>query len=689
MVENCYILYSCDGTYPPIISNFSGLSESSFNYVSIDISGQTPDTCFFVVDLGIVECDITYEITINTGITCDCNCYCYFIKSTDQTTDITYVDCNDDIVVETITQGLTYNICSKIYPQFDDQIQIPLKLTDICEDNQCPTSIPSVKPKNECDVITIFPMGVSCFTQQPSSDRTFDGAVELVVTGGTPPYTIFWEIGSFAPALTNLGVGDYSATITDYYGDFSAITTCSLTAETTNFSGMCFVLTGVVENELVYINSQPEGFKNTKPYFIIQYGVELLGYVFWDQSDNMWVFCSTLECQGEPYNILNENDYLYPTGSTGNWVFNSDTQYLITQSTLGNCEEPTIPIDLTSLCATLTIRSSKTDSPVELIQIELDPSNTINGEPSWSSSTGQYVVYWNTGSTPPQWVFTGYSNSVINIVNNDPTYPPLSNWQIYGPPEVLSLQMTQGECLDSYEIVVSTVVNDAECNTNGSITVSANGGQMPYQYSINGGLTYQSSPIFGSLSPGNYDIFVLDSNNVTGSLTNIVVGNVPITNYVINFNINYNNNTFVLTAPSLPIGVTITLDVVMNSTFNYYPQNLIPIPTYNNFTNIQGVGNMTLVNTLVNVYVLGGPCSITGPINNTQIVKQFVNTITMTSGQVISGSTTTNIINQPIELCELASGYYSLTLSNVVLNNCSCCNPKTIITSPPTPQPSS
>jgi hypothetical protein len=49
-------------------------------------------------------------------------------------------------------------------------------------------------------------MGVECFVQQPSSDVTFDGATTLVVTGGTPPYTIFWEMGSFAPSLTNLGV---------------------------------------------------------------------------------------------------------------------------------------------------------------------------------------------------------------------------------------------------------------------------------------------------------------------------------------------------------------------------------------------------------------------------------------------------------------------------------------------------
>ena len=91
----------------------------------------------------------------------------------------------------------------------------------------------SIKRPNECDVITIFPMGVSCSTLQPSSDKSFDGATTLIITGGTPPYTISWESGSFAPALMNLSVGEYTATVTDYYGDFTAITTCVLTAETT------------------------------------------------------------------------------------------------------------------------------------------------------------------------------------------------------------------------------------------------------------------------------------------------------------------------------------------------------------------------------------------------------------------------------------------------------------------------
>ena len=97
-------------------------------------------------------------------------------------------------------------------------------------------TIPTINRPNECDVITIFPMGVQCFVQNPTNDRSFDGLATLGITGGTPPYTVEWEIGSFAPALSNLGVGEYTATVIDSYGDFTATTTCVLSSTTTTTS---------------------------------------------------------------------------------------------------------------------------------------------------------------------------------------------------------------------------------------------------------------------------------------------------------------------------------------------------------------------------------------------------------------------------------------------------------------------
>ena len=95
-----------------------------------------------------------------------------------------------------------------------------------------PTVTPSnqafTKLANNCDVITLFPLGVECYGTNPSSSTSFDGRLYLRITGGTAPYNITWQGGQKTPYLFNLGGGDYTVTVIDYYGDFTATTTCSM-----------------------------------------------------------------------------------------------------------------------------------------------------------------------------------------------------------------------------------------------------------------------------------------------------------------------------------------------------------------------------------------------------------------------------------------------------------------------------
>lgn len=92
-----------------------------------------------------------------------------------------------------------------------------------------------LQQKNECDVITIFPMTVECLVNNPSSQNATDGSLSISITGGTPPYIVAWSNGNISPAINNLGAGSYTAIVTDYSWsgsgpDYTATTTCVLTA---------------------------------------------------------------------------------------------------------------------------------------------------------------------------------------------------------------------------------------------------------------------------------------------------------------------------------------------------------------------------------------------------------------------------------------------------------------------------
>lgn len=97
----------------------------------------------------------------------------------------------------------------------------------------------------------------------------------------------------------------------------------------------------------------------------------------------------------------------------------------------------------------------------------------------------------------------------------------------------------------------ATNVADASCygNSNGSITVNANGGIGALQYSIDGGVTYQATGNFPNLIAGNYNIVVVDANGC--SVTSAEIVNQP-------GEITYNYNTVASTCGNTDGSATLT-----------------------------------------------------------------------------------------------------------------------------------
>jgi hypothetical protein len=94
-----------------------------------------------------------------------------------------------------------------------------------------PSNGAAFNQKNECDVFTLFDMGIRCqILKVPSSNTTFDGILTMRVTGGTAPYSYYWSGGQRTQTLRNIPPGNYPITVVDYYGDYTANTICSIFA---------------------------------------------------------------------------------------------------------------------------------------------------------------------------------------------------------------------------------------------------------------------------------------------------------------------------------------------------------------------------------------------------------------------------------------------------------------------------
>lgn len=93
--------------------------------------------------------------------------------------------------------------------------------------------------RNECSVQSIQNLVATCSNLiQPTTQTSFDGSVSVIISGGTSPYVITWSNGVVESSITgstitNLNSGTYTATIVDYWGDFSATTICVLSPQTT------------------------------------------------------------------------------------------------------------------------------------------------------------------------------------------------------------------------------------------------------------------------------------------------------------------------------------------------------------------------------------------------------------------------------------------------------------------------
>src|SRR5690606_694599 len=163
----------------------------------------------------------------------------------------------------------------------------------------------------------------------------------------------------------------------------------------------------------------------------------------------------------------------------------------------------------------------------------IDATN-ITDATCYNANNGTLNINASNGTAPLQYSITGGA-----------PYQSSNNFSGLAPGNYSVFVIDANGCTVSTSVVISeptqivissTPTVDANCfgANNGSITINANGGTSPLQYSIDNGSSYQSGNNFSGLSPNTYQIIVQDANGCTATSsvnitepTQVVISSTP------------------------------------------------------------------------------------------------------------------------------------------------------------------
>jgi len=482
---------------------------------------------------------------------------------------------------------------------------------------------------NNCTIITIIPMEVECKVTNVTSPFATNGSAEILINGGTPPYSITWDTGTQGNVITNLSVGSYSATVTDYYGDYIITTTCVVASNTE----IVYQFNGCNSNigETIYVSGSTYDppFPNLNPF--IQFN-EISGcYEFISQINNLGLTYSALTVS---------NAY----------------------ESCEVCDPPTpTPLPQDNLCLSNGI-----------IQYDFTTNGTdANGNYQWINTANGMVMTYNVITL--RWEITPWTNvGIATMVSaqSSPSVQPLGAWVNLGNTNPgRNWLVTVGVCTG---IPLTLTVNsiDPLCQgEDGSVIMVGSGGVPPYMYQIQGITAQQNSGVFNNVLTGNYVGTVQDSDTPNSTNTfNFTIGTgLPLTNYQLSLtsiptigttqtdNSLTNSYTYgISVSPALPIGVSISFNLKLRHT------KTIQSPMD---------GNSVLFNYDFDGYLNGIPIVMSSTTQNS--IPNSPGCESTNIGQIITFTTNSSQIT--IDSTSVVTGELTETVDlNDLSRNCNC-----------------
>lgn len=302
-----------------------------------------------------------------------------------------------------------------------------------------------------------------------------DGAIDLTVTGGTPPLSVVWTgpggFNSTSEDISGLAAGSYSVTVTDGNG-------CVV-----NFPALVDII-------------EPGAIAAT------------------------WISQVDILCNGD----LTGSIEIDVTGGTAPLVFDWTNS---SGTTVSTDEDPTglaagtysLSISDAGGCvADYPDLATLTEPPVlsaSLAGVDIQCYGDGNGTITVTASGGTPgYEYSRTGDFDPSYqpgnVFSGLGPGLYTIWTRDASRCTTSDTITINEPEEI-------------QVLGETKSGQNLCHGDSSATITIDnviGGVLPYQYSINGGTDYSASNAFSNLPAGNYQTVVRDATGceATGNL---------------------------------------------------------------------------------------------------------------------------------------------------------------------------
>ena len=306
---------------------------------------------------------------------------------------------------------------------------------------------------------------VSVTGTNPTTPGGSDGTATATVSGGTPPYTYLWDdlLAQTTQTATGLVAGTYNVIVTDANG-------CEVTGSITlTDPAIALALTVVVDNDVTCFGGNDGQATATATGGVL------------------------------PYTYLWSDPFAQTTATA-------------TGLAAGTYTVTVTDADGTEITETITITQ-----PDELLVSVTGTNPTTPGgndgtaTATVSGGTPPYIYLWDDLLAQTTQTATGLVAGTYNVTVTDDNGCEISGSVVLSDPDALTAD-------------VNVIHISCYGNSDGRITITnPQGGSGSYQYSIDGGLTWQNSGFYTNLPTGIYEIMIRDAFNTTNEVTLIII----------------------------------------------------------------------------------------------------------------------------------------------------------------------